>query len=72
MFCRGSFLQIDGKYVGRRIAFIQIEGIGMKESSGSGLRVGNEEPLVRGIDGRKLKGIYEGIRKIWVEAFLST
>ena len=43
LLCRGSFPLIDCKFVGQKVIFIQMDRIDRKESSGSGLRVGNEE-----------------------------
>ena len=51
--------------MGRKVTFIQIDGIGMKELCAHRVRVGNEELAVRDIHGRKLRLIYEGVRKIW-------
>ncbi len=55
---------IDCKFVGQKVIFIQMDRIDRKESSGSGLRVGNEELVVRDVYGRKLRLEYAGTRKI--------
>ena len=72
MLCRGSIPLLKCKYLGRKVWFIQIDEMDTKESSDGGLRVGNGELVVRGLNDRNPTEIYEVVRKIWVEAFLST